>query len=76
MGRKPLPKHIKFHSIVGDRGRNNTPNSSDGVVPYWSSHVPTVASEKIVPCNHGVPDHPDAAAELEVILQQHLLDKN
>jgi hypothetical protein len=76
LGGMPLPKDIQFHSLIGDRGRNNSPDSSDGVVPYWSSHVAPVVSEKIVPCNHGVPDHPSAAAELEQILQQHLQGKN
>ena len=40
------------HSIIGDRGRGNTPNSSDGVVPYWSSHLSSAESEKIVPTGH------------------------
>ncbi|MBC8127584.1 MAG: alpha/beta hydrolase, partial [Gloeobacteraceae cyanobacterium ES-bin-144] len=47
----PLPNRITFHSVIGDRGKGNTPNSSDGVVPYWSSHITPVASELIVPSN-------------------------
>lgn len=70
----PLPAHIPAHSIIGDRGRGDTPNSSDGVVPFWSSHVTPVASEKIVPSNHGVPDCPEAAEELKRILKLHLED--
>ena len=69
---KPLPKHITFHSIIGDRGKGGTPESSDGVVPYWSSHVAPVASEKIVPSGHGVPDCPEAAEELARILKLHI----
>lgn len=68
----PLPKSITFHSVIGDRGKGDTPDSSDGVVPYWSSHVTPVASEKIVPSNHGVPDNPQAAEELKRILKLHL----
>ena len=68
----PLPENITAHSIIGDRGKGNTPESSDGVVPYWSSHVPQVASEKIVPSNHSVPDCPAAAEELKRILKLHL----
>lgn len=68
----PLPKHIAFHSIIGDRGRGDTPDSSDGVVPYWSSHVTPVVSEKIVPSNHGVPNDPQAAEELKRILKLHI----
>lgn len=67
-----LPGDITFHSVIGDRGKCNTPDSSDGVVPYWSSHVTPVASEKIVPCNHSVPDSPEAALELKRILKLHL----
>ena len=76
LNKLPLPKQIAFHSIVGDRGKCNTPDSSDGVVPYWSSHVSPVASELIVPCNHSVPDSPEAAAELKRILKLHLGSKN
>jgi hypothetical protein len=68
----PLPKNITFHSVIGDRGKGDTPNSSDGVVPYWSSHVKPVASELIVPSNHSVPDNSQAAEELKRILKLHL----
>jgi hypothetical protein len=64
----PLPGRITFHSIIGDRGKCNTPASSDGVVPYWSSHITPVASELIVPSHHS----PMAAAELKRILKLHL----
>lgn len=76
LNKLPLPRDIAFHSVIGDRGKCNTPDSSDGVVPYWSSHVEPVASEKIVPCNHGVPDSPEAAEELKRILKLHLQSKN
>ena len=70
--RLPLPPGVKFHSIIGDRGKGDTPNSSDGVVPYASSHVVPVASEKIVPCNHSVPRCPATSEELKRILKLHL----
>lgn len=76
LNKLPLPGRITFHSIIGDRGKCNTPDSSDGVVPYWSSHVSPVASEKIVPCNHSVPDSPEAAEELKRILKLHLSESN
>jgi hypothetical protein len=72
LNKLPLPADITFHSVIGDRGKGKAPDCSDGVVPYWSSHVTPVASEKIVPCNHGVPDNPEAAEELKRILQLHL----
>jgi pimeloyl-ACP methyl ester carboxylesterase len=68
----PLPKGITFHSIMGDKGQGDTPESSDGVVPYWSSHVEPVASELIVPSNHGVPSNLEAADEIRRILFLHL----
>ena len=71
-----LPGSITFHSVIGDRGKGNTPESSDGVVPYWSSHVTPVTSEKIVPSNHSVPDNTEAAEELKRILKLHLNTKH
>ena len=68
----PLPRNITFHSIVGDRGKGGLPDCSDGVVPYWSSHVEPVASEFVVPSNHSVPDCDKAAVELERILKLHI----
>ena len=53
MNTLPMAKRIPYHSIIGDRGRGDTPNSSDGVVPYWSSHLDGAESEKIVPSGHG-----------------------
>ena len=76
LNKLPLPKDITFHSVIGDRGKGNTPESSDGVVPYWSSHVAPVTSEKIVPCNHSVPDNNEAAEELKRILKLHLNTKH
>ncbi|MCB1131085.1 MAG: alpha/beta hydrolase, partial [Verrucomicrobiae bacterium] len=67
-----LPEDIHFHSIIGDRGKGDTPDSSDGVVPYWSSHVEPVESELIVPSDHSVPNCPEAAEELKRILKLHL----
>lgn len=71
----PLPKNITFHSIMGDKGHGDTPESSDGVVPYWSSHVEPVASELIVPSNHSVPSDPAAADEIRRILFLHLMNE-
>jgi pimeloyl-ACP methyl ester carboxylesterase/predicted GNAT family acetyltransferase len=65
----PITPGIPYHSIIGDRGRGDTPNSSDGVVPYWSSHLEGARSEKIVPSGHGSPHNPHAIAEVHRILQ-------
>jgi len=56
---------VTYHSIIGDRGKGDTPNSSDGVVPYWSSHLDGAASEKIVPSGHAA--HEDSEGIREVI---------
>jgi pimeloyl-ACP methyl ester carboxylesterase len=68
----PLCAGIPHHTIAGDRGRGDAPNSSDGIVPYWSSHLPTALSEKIVPSHHGAHMHPDGIAEVRRILELHL----
>src|SRR5438105_3994938 len=65
----PMTKEIPYHSIIGDRGRGDTPNSSDGVVAYWSSHLDGARSERIVPSGHGSPLNPQAIAEVHRILQ-------
>jgi pimeloyl-ACP methyl ester carboxylesterase/predicted GNAT family acetyltransferase len=65
----PITKGIPYHSIMGDRGRGDTPNSSDGVVAYWSSHLDGARSEKVVPCNHSSPLNPEAIAEVHRILK-------
>lgn len=68
----PITRGIPYHSIIGDRGRGDTPNSSDGVVAYWSSHLDGAQSEVIVPSNHSSPRNPQAIAEVERILKLNL----
>jgi hypothetical protein len=63
-----LPIEAPHHSIIGDRGRGDTPNSSDGVVPYWSSHLPSAQSERIVPSGHEAMADPQAVEEIRRIL--------
>jgi pimeloyl-ACP methyl ester carboxylesterase len=65
----PIARGIPYHTIVGDRGRGDTPNSSDSVVAYWSSHLEGAASERIVPSNHSSPLNPEAIAEVHRILK-------
>ena len=68
----PITPGIPYYSIVGDRGRGDTPKSSDGVVPYWSSHLDGARSEFIAPCNHGSPLNPQAIAEVHRILKLNI----
>jgi pimeloyl-ACP methyl ester carboxylesterase len=65
----PITPGIPYHTIVGDRGKGDTPKSSDGVVAYWSSHLDGAASERIVPSNHSSPLNPEAIAEVHRILK-------
>ncbi len=67
----PLAPGIPYHSIVGDRGRGDTPNSSDGVVPYWSSHLDGAQSELIVPSDHLALRNAEAVKEVERILKAY-----
>lgn len=69
----PMSPNVHYHSIIG----NNTPNvvldlSSDGVVPYSSSHLPGADSEKIIPSWHSVQETPEAIVEIRRILHLHL----
>jgi pimeloyl-ACP methyl ester carboxylesterase len=67
-----VPITVPYHSIIGDRGRGDSPNSSDGVVPYWSSHLDGAQSEVIVPGPHGSCQLPETIAEIDRILRLHL----
>ena len=61
---------IKIHSVIGDRGKSGPlEDSSDGVVPYWSSHLDGVVSEAVVPSDHGAYHHPEGIAEIKRILR-------
>ncbi len=70
----PLSPGIPYHSIVGDRGKGGNsdrtpPVRSDGVVPYWSSHLEGARSELIIPSGHGAHRDPRAIAEVRRILK-------
>jgi pimeloyl-ACP methyl ester carboxylesterase len=67
-----LPIKAPFHSIIGDRGLGGGPRSSDGVVPYSSSHLAGAESEKIVPAGHGVFSNESAVLEIKRILEENI----
>ena len=69
-----LPIEAPYHSIIGDRTRGDTPNSSDGVVAYWSSHLEGAQSELIVPGSHPAYALPRTVVELKRILRLHLAE--
>jgi hypothetical protein len=68
-----LPIRVPFHSIIGDRGLDGGMHSSDGVVPYSSSHLAGAESEKIVPAGHLVFSHEGAVLEIKRILRENLM---
>src|SRR5262249_25181770 len=66
------PITVPYHSIIGDRGKGDCPNCTDGVVAYWSSHLDGAKSECIVPGPHGSCQLPQTIAELDRILRLNL----
>jgi hypothetical protein len=74
-GLASLPIAVPFHSIMGDRGLGGGTQSSDGVVPYASSHLAGAESEKIVPAGHTVFSSELAVLEIKRILDENLLAK-
>jgi pimeloyl-ACP methyl ester carboxylesterase len=67
----PMTPGVPYHTIIGDRGRGDSPNSSDGVVPYWSSHMDGAQSEYIVPSDHAAHQNPQAIEDVLRILKKH-----
>jgi len=72
----PLAKGIPYHSIIADRGKGGNkdktnPQSSDGIVPYWSSHLDGAVSEVIVPSDHWSNRSPEGIAEVRRILTKY-----
>lgn len=69
----PISSQVHYHSIIG----NNTPklslaDSSDGVVPYKSSHLDGADSELVVASGHSVQETPEAIIEIRRIMHLHL----
>ena len=68
----PFAPGLKYYSIIGDRGRGGGTNSTDGIVGYWSSHLPGAQSELVVPTGHDAHLHPKTIADLRRILLSNL----
>ena len=67
----PMTPGVRYHTIIGDRSRGDSPNSSDGVVPYWSSHMDGAQTEDIVPSDHAAHQNPQAIEDVLRILKAH-----
>jgi pimeloyl-ACP methyl ester carboxylesterase len=73
----PPAKGVPYHSIIGDRGRggnlnHDRPVSTDGIVPFWSSHIGGAQSELIIPSHHWTNQHPLGIAEVNRVLHEHV----
>lgn len=65
-------RDVPTFSVIGNRGKNGLiARSSDGVVPYWSSHI-NWGEEFIVPESHSVQKHKDTAEYMKIILHEFL----
>ena len=71
-GLNAVPIPVPYHSIIGQIGHKPLVDSSDGAVPYWSSHLEGAKSEKVVPCWHGCVERPEVVQEVVRILREHL----
>ena len=64
----PITEGVAYHSIIG---RNDPAaaleTSTDGVVPYSSSHLEGAMSELIVTSGHGVQETPEAILDVRRI---------
>lgn len=72
----PIAPGIPYHVISGDRGKggnkdHTAPVMSDGIVPYWSSHMEGAQSELVVPSTHSAHQNPQAIEEVRRILKLH-----
>lgn len=68
---KPSPA-VTFHSIIGSNRPGPPAESTDGVVPYRSSHMASAVSERVVRSDHSVQKNQEAIQEVRRILREHL----
>ncbi len=64
----------KVKDVASDVAQTITAPTSDGIVPYKSSHLEGAASETIIKGGHSIQDTPEAVLTLRKILHQHLKD--
>ena len=71
LGMKPAER-VVFNSIIGSTRPGPVKSSSDGVVPYSSSHFDGAESELVVRSDHGVEIDSSAIKEVHRILLEHI----
>jgi pimeloyl-ACP methyl ester carboxylesterase len=70
-----LPIAVPYHSVIGQHYSGPKERGSDGVVPYWSSHLDGSQSELILRSGHGaIISNRDAVGETIRIL--HVEDRH
>ena len=62
---------VKFYSIIGALRAGGVQETTDGVVPYWSSHLDGAESERVFRSDHSVQKDPEAILEVRRILLEH-----
>jgi pimeloyl-ACP methyl ester carboxylesterase len=62
---------VRAHSIIADLRDPPGPGATDGIVPYWSSHLDGVASESLIHGLHICLHHPAVIREVRRILGEH-----
>lgn len=67
-----LAINVPFHSVIGQYKAGPVETSSDGFVPYASSHLDGATSERIVRSGHGVCANQDGEREIVRILRLEL----
>ena len=68
----PIDPGAKLHSIVGSENGREGEGSTDGVVPYSSSHLEKAESELTIRSGHNVQTTPECAREIKRILIENL----
>jgi pimeloyl-ACP methyl ester carboxylesterase len=66
-----IDSSVRSHSIIADLRDPPGPGATDGIVPYWSSHLEGVSSEVIVRGLHICLNHPAVIREVRRILMEH-----
>lgn len=69
----PISPRVRYHSIIGQADMAlPRAEASDGIVPYASAHLAGAASERVLPSEHSVQEHPLAILEIRRILRESL----
>lgn len=71
----PLAAGVRYDTIIARRDpKVPLAESDDGVVPYWSAHMPGAESEQVITSWHSVQETPQAILAIRRILHRALAD--